>query len=106
MTAIVPRALWSEKPILSRGSEYAEKYCNQVGAAKLQHSESITLLGKPLLNGGILGIIIVQLCITIFFFIATNSLGSRQPVQIIFVAAYCPGWQHSNSILQSILEIW
>ncbi len=90
ITAIVPRALWPEKPILSRGSEYAEKYCNQVGAAKLQHSESITLLGEPLLNGGILGVFIAQLCITIFFFIATRSLGSGQSVQIIFVAALLP----------------
>jgi hypothetical protein len=89
-SAIVPRALWPGKPILSRGSEYAEKYCGQTGATKLQHSESITLLGEPLLNGGFLGIVVAQFCIAVFFFIATNSLGSGQPAQIIFVVALLP----------------
>jgi hypothetical protein len=89
-SAIVPRALWSEKPILSRGSEYAEKYCGQLGAAKTKHSESITLLGEPLLNGGILGIVIAQFCIAVFFFFATNSLGSEQPAKIIFAVALLP----------------
>ncbi len=89
-SAIVPRALWPQKPILSRGAQYAEKYCGQVGAAKLNHSESITLLGEPLLNGGILGVVVAQICIAVFFFIATNSLGSRQPAQIILVVALLP----------------
>ena len=89
-SSIVPRVLWPEKPILSRGSEYAEKYCGQPGAIGRKHSESITLLGEPLLNGGILGIIVAQLCVSVFFFVATNSLGSRQPAQIIFVVALLP----------------
>jgi hypothetical protein len=89
-TAIVPRALWSEKPVLSRGSEYAEKYCGQIGAAKQKHSESITLFGEPLLNGGILGLVVAQLCIAVFFFLATNFLLSGRPVRIIFIVALLP----------------
>jgi hypothetical protein len=89
-SAIVPRALWPNKPILSRGSEYAEKYCGQTGAIKRKHSESITLLGEPLLNGGILGIVVAQFFIAVFFFIATNSLASRQPAKIIFSVAVLP----------------
>jgi hypothetical protein len=90
ISAIVPRGLWPEKPILSRGSEYAEKYCGQGGATKQKHSESITLLGEPLLNGGILGVVVAQLCIAVFFYIATNLLLSGQPVRIIFVVALLP----------------
>lgn len=89
-SAIVPRAFWPEKPILSRGSQYAEKYCGQADATKQKHSESITLLGEPLLNGGILGVVIAQLCVAVFFVIATKSLMSGQPAQIIFVAALLP----------------
>jgi hypothetical protein len=89
-SAIVPRALWPEKPILSRGSEYAEKYCGQSNAVKQQHSESVTLLGEPLLNGGIIGVVVAQLCIAIFFFTATKLLMSGQPAQVIFVVALLP----------------
>jgi len=88
--AIVPRALWPEKPSLSRESEYAEKYCGQTGAIKGSHSESITLLGEPLLNGGILGVIVAQLCLAVFFFIATNLLASGKPAQTILVVALLP----------------
>ena len=89
-SAIVPRGLWPNKPILSRGSEYAEKYCGQAGSIEREHSESITLLGEPLLNGGILGIVVAQLCIAVFFFIATKFLASGQPAQIIFTIALLP----------------
>lgn len=89
-SAIVPRGFWANKPILSRGSEYAEKYCGQPGSIEREHSESITLLGEPLLNGGILGIVVAQLCIAVFFFIATNFLASGQPAQIIFTIALLP----------------
>jgi hypothetical protein len=89
-SAIVPRSFWPNKPILSRGSEYAEKYCDQNGSIERKHSESITLLGEPLLNGGILGIVVAQLCIAVFFFIATNFLASGQPAQIIFTIALLP----------------
>ncbi|NKB20055.1 MAG: hypothetical protein GKS01_05855 [Alphaproteobacteria bacterium] len=88
--AIIPRAIWPEKPILSRGSEYAEYYCNQGGAIRRQHSESITLLGEPLLNGGIVGIITAQLVLAAFLGIATILGASGQPAQIIFMVALLP----------------
>ena len=108
-SSIIPRILWPEKPILSRGSEYAEKYCGQSGAIGRKHSESITLLGEPLLNGGVLGIVVAQLCISVFFFVATNSLGSRQPAQVIFVVALLP-WlatfeQHFAEYFGNIVKV-
>ncbi len=88
--AIVPRILWPEKPVLSRGSEYAENYCGQTGAVKLQHSESITLLGEPLLNGGILGIVAAQITLAVILCLATILGISGQPVRVIFMVALLP----------------
>ena len=88
--AIIPRALWPDKPILSRGSEYAEIYCGQIGAAKLQHSESITLLGEPLLNGGILGLVTAQLTLAVILSVATILGVSGQPSRLIFMFALLP----------------
>lgn len=59
--AVVPRALWPGKPNLSRGSEYAVKYCGQSISAAAPHSESLTLLGEPVLNAGATGIAVAQL---------------------------------------------
>lgn len=50
--AIVPRALWPDKPNLSRGSEFGQRYCGIPVSAKKSHSETITLLGEPILEAG------------------------------------------------------
>ena len=47
---LVPRAIWQEKPSLSLGNAYAQKYC--AGKPPPPHSSSITLLGQPIIHGG------------------------------------------------------
>jgi len=55
---LVPRAIWSEKPSLSFGREYAYRYCERTLPRKTGHSASITLLGQPIIHGGWLGLIV------------------------------------------------
>lgn len=50
LQGLVPRAIWPEKPSLSRGGEYTTKYCPT--SKKGGHSSSITLLGQPIIHGG------------------------------------------------------
>ena len=54
--ALVPRVLWADKPDLSKGQDYATKYCNN--GPKGQHTASITLLGQPLIEGGRAGLLL------------------------------------------------
>ena len=56
MKGLVPRALWSDKPSLSHGREYAPQYCGMPGGGS--HSSSITLLGQPVIYGGGLGLML------------------------------------------------
>lgn len=107
--AFVPRITWPQKPILSRGSEYAEKYCGQSGAIRTKHSESITLLGEPLLNGGILGVVMAQLIIATLLMIGGAFIGSKNTTYIIFVIALLP-WlttfeQHFAEYLGNLVKV-
>ncbi len=88
--AIIPRIFWPQKPRLSRGAEYAEKYCGQTGAIKLSHSESITLLGEPLLNGGVLGVVVAQLLVGSILYIFTVLIRSGNLKYLIFTIALLP----------------
>ncbi|HER26070.1 MAG TPA: hypothetical protein ENI69_03065 [Rhodospirillales bacterium] len=58
LKGLVPRLLWPEKPNLSLGQEYAVKYCAKAPQFLGQHSASITLLGQPVIMGGLIGLII------------------------------------------------
>ena len=55
LEAIVPRAVWPEKPTLSLGKVYSVSYCGMTDTNN-GHSSSITLLGEPLIKGGALGL--------------------------------------------------
>ena len=50
---LVPRLVWPDKPTLSHGEAYARAFCGITMPAL--HSSSITLLGEPLLRGGVWG---------------------------------------------------
>jgi hypothetical protein len=71
---IVPRSLWPEKPNLSLGSTYKSKYC-RLSVNDLmpyydeRHSSSITLLGQPIIQGGVKSLI---LHVGIFFVILSG----------------------------------
>lgn len=90
VSAVVPRAFWPEKPILSRGDVFAEKYCDQVDAVKGRHSESFTLLGEPLLEAGIPGLIVAQLFIGIVLVAATAVGLTGKPLPMIAMTAMLP----------------
>lgn len=63
--AVVPRAVWPDKPILSRGNEFAVRYCGQGSNVNPRHSESITLIGEPILKAGMAGLIVAELFLAI-----------------------------------------
>lgn len=56
LKGLVPRALWPNKPNLSLGNVYAKKYCGQ--PKETITSGSITLLGQPIINGGLIGLLL------------------------------------------------
>jgi hypothetical protein len=55
---LIPRILWKNKPSLSLGGNYAVKYCSKQPKYLGYHSGSITLLGQPLIQGGMIGLIL------------------------------------------------
>lgn len=64
VSSVVPRALWPDKPSLSRGDEYAVAYCGmppESVSADTPQSESITLLGEPVVQAGWAGLAAAQL---------------------------------------------
>lgn len=60
LDAVVPRAIWPKKPNLSRGNEFARKYCGE-GDVSPRQSESITLIGEPILSAGMSGLVVAEL---------------------------------------------
>ena len=73
---LVPRILWSEKPKLSGGQLYTQKYCGQPTYS--HHNSSITLLGQPFIIGGNIGLFLnIGLLI---FGLAGITLLTRQPL--------------------------
>tara|TARA_B100000686_G_scaffold351168_1_gene449138 strand:- start:534 stop:1796 length:1263 start_codon:yes stop_codon:yes gene_type:complete len=50
---LVPRILWPEKPNFSLGGEYKTQFCGMPKGGK--HSASITILGQPVIKGGMTG---------------------------------------------------
>lgn len=57
MEGMVPRFFWRDKPSLSFGRLYKTKYCKS-GEDNGPHSASITLLGQPVINGGMGGLML------------------------------------------------
>jgi hypothetical protein len=55
---LIPRILWKNKPSLSLGGTYAVNYCSKQPKYLGYHSASITLLGQPLIQGGMIGLIL------------------------------------------------
>lgn len=57
LTGLVPRAVWPDKPTLSRGDYYSEAYCGILLEPGRPGSMSITLTGEPLVEAGWRGIV-------------------------------------------------
>ena len=90
---LVPRALWPDKPNLSLGNLYAQRYCGYKPDKKFTtwalQSSSITLLGQPFINGGWIGlplhggILIVGLGVVVFLGRNPYSLKSVSAVAML-----------------------
>lgn len=88
--AVVPRVLWPNKPILSRGNEFAVTYCGQGPNVNPNHSESITLLGEPILKAGTAGLVVAQLFVAALLGAAAIIGLSGGIVRLIVVTAMLP----------------
>lgn len=58
LEALVPRAIWPEKPSISNGHEYGVRYCAAKDFPTL--SNSVTLLGEPLAEAGRTGLVVAM----------------------------------------------
>ena len=94
LEGMVPRVLWPEKPNLSHGSYYADMYCGRLkyAAHNKTHSSSITLLGQPIIMGGMTSLLLHG-GILVFFLGGLTWIARRsQGLGRIFVFALLPWW--------------
>jgi hypothetical protein len=87
--ALVPRVLWPGKPNLSRGTEFAE-LCGETGASKDGHSESITLLGEPILEDGYRGLVVAELTLVVMLVALTVFALTGGPARMLWLVALLP----------------
>jgi hypothetical protein len=91
--AVVPRLLWPNKPSFSLGQDYATTYCRikprEITPGTTQ-SNSITLLGQPLIKAGIAGVVVAQMTIALLFIGATIASLSHRPAVRIAIVALLP----------------
>jgi hypothetical protein len=92
LAGLVPRFLWPDKPNLSQGGRYAHDFCGWPAdeVAFARHSASITLLGEPLIRGGLLGLVIAQFTIIAILGIGSTALLSDRPGVAVAVLAIVP----------------
>lgn len=94
LSAVVPRVLWPEKPVVSRGVEYGERYCGAKAVENNQHYELISLLGEPILMGGVIGLAVAQAFMAICLFAFSLAMVRAGPVSLIAVVALLPWLIH------------
>lgn len=87
--AIVPKLLWPDKPNLSRGSEFAE-LCGIDGAVASGHSESITIIGEPILEDGLRGLVVAELTLVALLSAAAYLGLTGGPLRVICLTALLP----------------
>ena len=89
VVAVVPRVLWREKPNLSRGSEFAE-LCGEGGAFEAGHSESITVLGEPILEDGYRGLVVAEVTLVVALVVLSVFGLTGGPVRMLWLVALLP----------------
>lgn len=88
--AVVPRLLWQDKPSLSRGADFAQRHCGAVISHDPKHSESITLLGEPVIEAGYVGLFAGAAAILLVSAGALACVFSGSPLGRITVTALIP----------------
>ncbi len=92
--AVVPRVLWPGKPSLSRGTRYTVEQCGGRINPAVPHSESITLLGEPILNAGAWGLALAQLVIGAALAAVTVIAHRHGAIGIVALTAILPWLIH------------
>lgn len=97
-SAVVPRVLWPEKPNLSRGKEFGQKFCGTPSRPGNQTVALITLMGEPILEGGVAGLIAAQMFLGIGLFVIAMLAFRRghggSATRLIALAAMLPWLAH------------
>jgi|GEM_PF-5168224 len=86
--ALIPRILWPEKPSLSRGDEYGERYCGVTGISN--HSGSITLLGEPLVQAGRPGLLTAAMLLGVLSLVVSRLWLRQGPLGAPLVLTIAP----------------
>lgn len=90
LAGLVPRAVWPGKPSLSRGSEYAARYCGAVIDPANPHSEALTLLAEPVMEGGKFGMFAGEAGIILLIAFASVIMRRLGAIGIITGTAMLP----------------
>jgi len=91
LSAITPRALWSNKPNLSRGHEM-HRFCWPED--KATYTELPTILGEPIFEGGWLGLITAQAFLGITLTFVMIFLMNGEPIRLIVLVGLLPYLGH------------
>lgn len=84
--ALIPRALWPDKPSLSEGGRYMRDYCDVPQAEVGPGSASITLLGQPVEKGGRASLLVAEAILVMLFAGIMKALHRGGITAIIAVA--------------------
>ena len=87
---LIPRAVWPRKLNYSLGNEYAIEYCGIPDAP--DHSASITLLGQPLIYGGVPALVLHGGILLLVLGTAGAVSMSRPGLPRIVIFALLPWW--------------
>lgn len=111
-SVLVPRALWPEKPVMSRGDVYSDLYCPFADGKRVEgriHSASITLLGEPLEQAGWAGVA-AGMATVLALAVIVGRTGRRSAAGAVFALASLP-WmvdfdQHTSLWLGNLVKAW
>ena len=87
---LVPRVLWPDKPNLSLGGQYMVEYCGLKPSDVGSGSFSITLLGQPIIKGGITGLRLAQIALVLIVAVLWRRLRDKGGYGAIAIAAVTP----------------
>lgn len=94
VSAIVPRMFWADKPILSRGDQYARQYCGSKSLPEAPHYELVTLLAEPVLEGGFTGLAVVQIFLAISLSLVALAMLRAGSLSLVVIIALLPWLIH------------